>query len=546
MPSGPSPGPQSHLPPAPGSDAAIQGAIEYLANADLMRGHTTVDDDFEATELVVQEDKLLLTDYFFHLMKQLRLCRFSEADRKTRGGKRENVSIGYGGLQCVHCAGTPNSRKFFWSNVDRLANSFAEIPGHVLKCRRCPTQSKIALQELKSKHPEQMARLPRGSQKVFFRRMWRRLHDDDPQQQSGSTSASDTSAAASPAQSKGSAAKQEPGSEGGESPSAAGTLQNMATPIAPRNSRSMSGGGDDRDLRRPSPVIGPHERMAGGGSFVVGGTTEGAARALAASMALVTTSDFEKRQTRVMLAIDEDTEWLSDMDCFIRRNVEIFCSREEDVAAAQVDRKYPICEGQVGIRCIHCAVNKEGARGNAVSFPYSISGIYESVREFQRLHLEGCKNLPDDVKAKLLSQKGSASLSSVLRRYYVMAAKALGMYDTPDGIRAGGDSVALGSSAAYEFTSSASSSGHTVGTPVSGIADSMHHRMGSFGSMSGVSGGMSGITAIPHHFTGLESAVTPLESRKRKPQSTTPMSESDISGDSSSKRGRYHSDHSDF
>ena len=97
----------------------------------------------------------------------------------TRGGKRENINIGYGGLQCIHCIEASSPRKFFWSNVNRLANSFAEIPNHVLKCKHCPENVKDALLVLKSRHADQMQMLPRGSQKDFFRRMWRRLHDGD-------------------------------------------------------------------------------------------------------------------------------------------------------------------------------------------------------------------------------------------------------------------------------------------------------------------------------------------------------------------------------
>ena len=50
----------------------------------------------------------------------------------------------------------------------------------------------------------------------------------------------------------------------------------------------------------------------------------------------------------------------------------------------------------------------------------------------------------------------ATSLSSVLRRYYVMAAKALGMVDTAkEGIRAGGVSIPLGSSAEHEYSMAA-------------------------------------------------------------------------------------------
>jgi 5-methylcytosine-specific restriction endonuclease McrA len=157
--------------PREATEASIRQAIDFLASLD--------EENPDEGQLVLPDDKLLLTDYFFYLNKQLKECRFTEKDRKTRGGKREKIELGFGGLQCRHCAGTSGSRKFFWSDVDRLANSFAEIPGHILKCRKCPDEVKNALTELKLKHPEQMARLPRGSQKVFFRRMWKRLHRQD-------------------------------------------------------------------------------------------------------------------------------------------------------------------------------------------------------------------------------------------------------------------------------------------------------------------------------------------------------------------------------
>jgi hypothetical protein len=130
-------------------------------------------------KLIEEGDSNLLTDYFHFIMQQLAVCRLSEQDRKTRGGKRQDVAVGYGGLQCIHCASAPSSRKFFWSNVDRLANSFAGIPDHVLTCKLCPEEVTEALLVLKGRHNDQMTLLPRGTQKQFFRRMWRRLHAGD-------------------------------------------------------------------------------------------------------------------------------------------------------------------------------------------------------------------------------------------------------------------------------------------------------------------------------------------------------------------------------
>jgi hypothetical protein len=371
--------------------------------------------------LVLDEDHLLLTDYFFHLMRQLRLCRFGEADRKTRGGKREKIKIGYGGLQCIHCADLPMSRKFFWSNVDRLANSFAEIPGHVLKCKRCPPQCKEALLQLKVGHPDQMSKLPRGSQKVFFRRMWRRLHDGDPE---------DDAEAASPKAAEGTPVKAPP-----SPPSAIKKSPEKLTPDAKKSADT-------------SPSSGQSEET----TLVVQRSAKEAARALSK-----TANDLEpvappSPSSRVLLAIPEDKEWLSEKDCFIRKQLEVFCATKEDVDKAQADRKYPVSVGQVGIRCIHCSIALgTEAPGHATAYPFNISGINESVREFHRLHLDSCENLPAATKAKL-EKLGASSLSSVLRRYYVLGAKALGLRDSKiAGIRAGGESSPIGSQAAFTF-----------------------------------------------------------------------------------------------
>ena len=47
--------------------------------------------------------------------------------------------------------------------------------------------------------------------------------------------------------------------------------------------------------------------------------------------------------------------------------------------------------------------------------------------------------------------KGASSLSSLLRKYYTLAAKALGLRDTKNGIRTGGESNPIGSLAAFTF-----------------------------------------------------------------------------------------------
>jgi hypothetical protein len=403
----------------PSNDETYTKAIEHLEEAEEQMMDLTQPDSDIGSSLVEPSDCDLITDYFFHIMKQLVVCRFAEKDRKTRGGKRENVNVGYGGLQCRHCISAPNSRKFFWSNVDRLANSFAEIPvstraptcnvvqttthllsalhsypskTHVLKCKSAPEEIKDSLLVLKGRHAEQMQSLARGSQKVFFRRMWRRLHDGDE--------------------------------TGG------------ATPISEKPSRDDSEDSNASDNASKSDARSGASRKL---SEALADESTKTASCHDAAVVLAQAGKTGQASKIVLLAIPEDKDWLSDDQCFVRNNIEVFVATSRDCNDALMERKYPIKPGWVGIRCIHCAKTPRGATGAAVCYPYSVSGIYESVREFQRLHFEKCRNLPPGViEAYMSVNKASTTLSSVLRRYYVQSARALGLVDNPDGgIKAG-------------------------------------------------------------------------------------------------------------
>lgn len=288
-----------------------------------------------------------------------------------------------------------------------MANSFAEIPSHILKCKHCPGDIKDGLLVLKGRHPDQMQMLPRGSQKVFFRRMWRRLHNGDAR-------AAELATPVLISLSKGEKGRDPPPSK-------------EPQPHAPA---SDTQGKSLQTAMTTSAVNLLSKSVEKEGPFTIEGSNAG--------------GDIPKIDKRVLLAIPEDKDWLSDMDCFVRSNIEVFSAKQSDMDDAVADRKYPIKPGQVGIRCVHCAQRVlHGARGAAVSYPYSISSIYESVREFQRLHLDGCPNIPQDKKLG----SGASSLSSVLRRYYVQAARALGLFDTQDaGICAGANPVPMSTS----------------------------------------------------------------------------------------------------
>mmetsp|Transcript_1444 Transcript_1444/g.2837 ORF Transcript_1444/g.2837 Transcript_1444/m.2837 type:complete len:1246 (+) Transcript_1444:271-4008(+) len=401
-------------------DATYKTAVDFLTKKTVEIARPTIQESDVGQSLIDRSDADLLTDYFYHMMQQLVVCRFSEKDRKTRGGKRENINIGYGGLQCIHCIEATSARKFFWSTVDRLANSFAEIPSHVLKCKHCPDDAKDALLALKGRHPDQMQMLPRGSQKVFFRRMWRRLHDGD-------------SEAAIPVRDRRSSSMSETGMD--PPPSAP----------RPRVSSSTSENGIDPPPSALRPRISAAEAALKSPEIAAPAAATLLAKSMEPEEEAEEGSSPKPERERVLLAIPEDKDWLSDMDCFVRNNIEVFSSRYTDVESAAVDRKYPIKIGQVGIRCVHCAKTSGGARDAAVSYPYSISGIFESVREFQRMHLDSCQNVPRDLKeASDKLGSGATSLRSVLTKYYVQAAGALGLFDAQGGgIRAGGKSIPM-------------------------------------------------------------------------------------------------------
>lgn len=183
----------------------------------------------------------------------------------------------------------------------------------------------------------------------------------------------------------------------------------------------------------------------------------------------------------VLLSTPDDRDWLSDLDCFVRKNLEVFVATREDVEMMEninqnnanasfqglFDRPHRVKEGQVGMRCIHCAAlwhSKSVPMCNsAVFYPNMICDIFEYVREFQKLHLNCehgsakkvaddddsnvtnknvCPNLPPSYKEQLESLNETvSSLNSMLKRYSVLSAKSLGFFDTNSGIRAKRDSV---------------------------------------------------------------------------------------------------------
>lgn len=129
----------------------------------------------QSKQLVLPEDKPNIAEFLYVVMEQLQPCRFTEADRN----KRRLKDVGCIGVECKHCAGQVDGRKFFWSSVSAVESNFVSVHTHMLECRMIPDTLKQRLQELKKLRKEQTSALRTGSQKAFFARVWDRLHKDD-------------------------------------------------------------------------------------------------------------------------------------------------------------------------------------------------------------------------------------------------------------------------------------------------------------------------------------------------------------------------------
>jgi hypothetical protein len=126
--------------------------------------------------VVVPEDKELVTDYLYLLMEQMQVCYFTEEDRTGGRSKVKNFEVGFPGMQCQHCEGKAGFGRYFPASLAALAlaNSDRNIYNHLQKCRRCPMDIQDLLKALRK--AAESSKNKRGSRKLFFERVWKRIH----------------------------------------------------------------------------------------------------------------------------------------------------------------------------------------------------------------------------------------------------------------------------------------------------------------------------------------------------------------------------------
>jgi len=125
----------------------------------------------ENQPLALSSDKELTTEFAHFTVLQLRKCYLTKS-----GGSRGNCPVGYPGLACLHCVGTANERRFFYTSSDHLRNSFSHIPAHLAVCSKCPDNVRNSIEDFKEKRSIQKSHLKTGNHKQFINIVWERLH----------------------------------------------------------------------------------------------------------------------------------------------------------------------------------------------------------------------------------------------------------------------------------------------------------------------------------------------------------------------------------
>jgi hypothetical protein len=129
--------------------------------------------------------------------------------------------------------------------------------------------------------------------------------------------------------------------------------------------------------------------------------------------------------------MDFDEETLTEYQCLLRKQIEVFEAGPEDVKASAQGRNNPILLGQVGIRCRHCTnlPLKCRPRG-AVYYSRTIDGIYQVAQNMSKLHFcRTCSQIPPPVRMKLSTLQKVNRRAAGGKEYWAEGLRVLGVYE---------------------------------------------------------------------------------------------------------------------
>jgi hypothetical protein len=139
----------------------------------------------------------------------------------------------------------------------------------------------------------------------------------------------------------------------------------------------------------------------------------------------------------ITMGLPDDNHQLSEYQIAIRQHLEIFEAKQEDVESNIQGRKRRVFLGQAGIRCRHCSNLRLRSRGRgAVYYPVKLSGMYQAAQNMARSHLSDCcSQIHPGMKQRLLDLRLRREMASGGKEYWAEAGRAIGLYETEDGLR---------------------------------------------------------------------------------------------------------------
>jgi hypothetical protein len=166
------------------SDDTTEDGDKKVAAAAAAPGITNWEELVAGGTLVTLDDLGLISSAQFAAMSQMKTCRLTESDQI---GWYKDREVGFGGFGCKHCGGRPSFGRYFPKTVGSFAQTTSShtIIRHITSyCTDCPEAIRVVIQRLQledealqgQSDPENSNY---GSRKVFYDRIWARLHGDD-------------------------------------------------------------------------------------------------------------------------------------------------------------------------------------------------------------------------------------------------------------------------------------------------------------------------------------------------------------------------------
>mmetsp|Transcript_7489 Transcript_7489/g.18731 ORF Transcript_7489/g.18731 Transcript_7489/m.18731 type:complete len:1119 (-) Transcript_7489:136-3492(-) len=366
--------------------------------------------------LVFPEDQDLISDYLYLTLEQMSPCVLMEADRV---GCYKGRKVGFPGLACKHCVGQAGCGRYFPASEASLSQTTTSqtIMNHVRNCRRCPMEIRENLELMKRARMgpdgKRLDKPKHGGRKVFFRRLWCRIQGlplDEASEGKGKKKRY-RKPGVKPKKKKKSAEEDNGIYSDGEDEEVKETVK-----AAPKKSSASSG----EETETESSEAESEEDEGGKASTRGKSTAKG-----------------KKKQSPwfdgcVRLTKHDDSNWLSELQCFARSDlVEVFSWKGKDSPAGYSGRKDPY-SGQVGIRCVFCKNLSDSKKpSGCVVFPESLEAIPTKVGELLRLHFKSCPSIPEDKKEAFKSLKNFGPKVDESGQYWIDSARDIGLSDIP-------------------------------------------------------------------------------------------------------------------